>query len=579
LLFFAAKVAKDGDLEKTRGEFLQLVEGIKAAPITDEEVERAKRNLIKQITLAFNSSEQIAVTLSEYIGMGDWRLLFLTRDRIEEVTAADVQRVAEYYLVRNNRTEGRFYPSSSPERVEIPLVESVPAMLEDYKGREVAALGEEFDPSFENIAALTKKYELPAGTQVAFLPRKTRGESVVLQLDMQFGTEKSLWNQRSVADLAGAMLMRGSEKYSRQALQDRLDQLQANANVSGGISGAYAAVMTTKANLPEVIGVIAEVLRHPVFDAHELELLKTSAITNLEASRQDPQAIVNRETRRFYSPWPPGHPYYVPTLDEEIADLRAVTVADLKRFHKRFFGASHMQLAVVGDMDEEATLQSLADSFGEWRGTQEYQRITQPYRDIEPINMTSVTPDKENAAGVAMLPVPVGENHPDAAALELGTYMFGGGFLNSRLVTRLRQQDGLSYSAGAWLNMSDWTDNGQFSAYAIFAPQNRDAVEKGLREELAKVLEKGFTAEEVAAAKSGLLQQARVERTQNDNIADLLVNNLELDRDMSWRIAREAQIQALTPEKVNAAMREYIKPEKVAFVWAGDFRNEAKKTK
>ena len=575
LMLLAARVAKDGDLEKTGEAFLRLVEGIHNAPITEEEVARAKRNLLKQINLAFNSSERIAIALSEYISMGDWRLLFLTRDRIEEVTAEDVQRVAEYYLVRNNRTEGRFYPTESPERVEIPAVESLAALVDGYEGREGAAMGEAFDPSFENIAALTQEHTLPVGTRVALLPRKTRGAEVVLQLDMQYGSEKSLQNQRAVASLAGTMLMRGSQQFSRQEIQDRLDELQANANVNGGISGAYASVVTTRENLPDVIALLEEILRNPVFDAQELELLKASAIANLEASRQDPQAIVNREARRFYSPWPPGHPYYAPTLDEEIAELRAVTAADLKRFHQQFYGAANMQIAAVGDLDEKLTLQQLQDSFGKWDSAQSFERITQPYRPIKPIDLRQITPDKENAAVVAMLPVPVGENHADAAALELGTYMFGGGFLNSRLVTRLRQQDGLSYGSGAWLSMSDWTDNGQFTAYAIFAPQNRAAVEAGLREELAKVLDKGFTQEEVTAAKSGLLQQAQVDRTQNSNLTDLLVNNLELQRDMSWRIRREQQIQELTAEQVLAAMRRHITPEQWAFVWAGDFRTEA----
>jgi zinc protease len=576
LLFLAAKVAKDGDMEKTRTAFLQLVEGIKDAPISEDEVERAKRNLLKQINLSFNSSEQIAIALSEYIGMGDWRLLFLTRDRIDQVTAADVQRVAEYYLARNNRTEGRFYPSTAPERVEIPPAENVSAMLEGYAGRALAAQGEEFDPSLQNIEARTQGHALPSGAAVAFLPRKTRGEEVVLQLEMQFGSEKSLQNQRAVADLTGAMLMRGSARYSRQALQDRLDELHTNARVGGGIRGAYASLVTTKENLPQVVDVIAEVLRNPAFDAKELELLKTSAIANLEASRQDPQALVNRESRRFYSPWPPGHPYYAPTLDEEIADLRAVTVADLQRFHQQFFGAANMQIAVVGDLDEQATLAALTEAFGDWRSAEPYNRIVQPYRDLQPVDLTRITPDKENAAVVALLALPVGENHADAAALELGTYMFGGGFLNSRLVTRLRQKEGLSYSSGAWLNLSDWTDNGQFSAYAIFAPQNRAAVEKGLREELALALEKGFTAEEVAAAKSGLLQQARVDRTEISSLAGLLVSDLELKRKMEWRIRREQAIQALKPEQILAAMRRHISPERLAFIWAGDFRTETK---
>ena len=82
--------------------------------VTQEEVDRIKRMLLKNIDLSFNSSERIALELSEWLGMGDWRLYFLHRDRIEKVTLEDVQRVAKAYLVRNNRTLGRFIPTETP---------------------------------------------------------------------------------------------------------------------------------------------------------------------------------------------------------------------------------------------------------------------------------------------------------------------------------------------------------------------------------------------------------------------------------------------------------------------------------
>jgi len=571
LLFFAAQLDKNTALDSTAKALLEVVEGVKEAPITEEEVERARRNLIKQITLAFSSSESIAIALSEYISMGDWRLLFLTRDRFEKVTLADVQRVAEQYLVRNNRTEGRFVPTAMPERVDIPVVADVSSLLEGYEGRAALADGEAFDPSFANIQARTRTEVLASGAKVALLPKKTRGEQVVLGLVMRFGTETSLHGRGTIAELTSAMLMRGTANHTRQGLQDRLDELQAELNVSGDTHSASASVITTRQNLPAVIELLVEILREPAFNAKELTQLQDRIVTSMEAGRQEPQAIVGRELARVYNRWPPGHPYHTPTLDEEIQAVRAVTLTDIQNFHREFYRASALQVAVVGDLDADEVLAVLHQGFGDWRSVSAYQYIPKIFQTLPRQDLTRETPDKENASIAATLPLPVGEGNDDAIALELGTYVFGGGFLNSRLATRLRQKDGLSYNAGAWLGLDPQSSAGSFTAFAIFAPQNLTAVEKGIAEELRRLLEQGISPEEMAAAKSGMLQEAQVARTQNDQLASLLVKNLEIDRPMDWYREREAKLQALTPPQVQAILRKYLSADQLSVVRAGDF--------
>lgn len=574
LMFVLAKVDKEADLEKTRRALLSVIEDTERQPITDGEVDNAKRSLLKGYELAFNSSEQIAILLSEYIGMGDWRLLFLTRDRIEAVIGADVQRVSQSYLVRNNRTEGRFLPSESPERVSIPVVENLAGMLDGYKGREKIAQGEAFDPSFDNIQARTQPYTIANGTKDgakgALLAKKTRGESVVLKLNLQFGTEASLMNQKTIAGVVGDMLMRGSKRYSREELQNKFDELKASVSVGGGVNGAYVSIDTTKTNLAETLKVVAEVLQEPVFDKKEFELLKERNLTGMEASRQEPRAIVSREMGRFYSPFPAGHPNYTPTLDESMSALKKVTLKDLNTFHKRFYGANNMQLSVVGDFDSKELTNAVDGAFKGWLSKEPYKRIEHPYQEIKTINKVIDTPDKESSAMVALLPIAIGENDEDAAALELGAYMFGGGFLNSRLATRLRGEDGLCYGVSAWLSLDSQESNGSLSAFAIFAPQNTAAVELGMKEELERVIKGGFTAEELIAAKSGMLQKARVNRAQNGHLAGSLVSNLFLGRAIQWDKAFEEKIEALTVADVNAAFKRHIKPAKVSFVKAGD---------
>ena len=149
--------------------------------------------------------------------------------------------------------------------------------------------------------------------------------------------------------------------------------------------------------------------------------------------------------------------------------------------------------------------------------------------------------------------------------------MFGGGFLNSRFLTRIRQKDGVSYGGGPGLGANTLDETGVFSASAIYAPQNAEKVEKGFREELDRVLKEGFTAQELEDAKKGYLQQLRQSRTEDFSIAGDLRNDLYLNRTMAFDETFEKQIANLTVEQVNAAFRKYVTPDKISVFKAGDF--------
>ena len=68
-----------------------------------EEVDRVKTRLLKQVEQEMADSQAVALDLSEYASQGDWRLMFLMRDRIKGVTEADVLRVAKAYLKESPR--------------------------------------------------------------------------------------------------------------------------------------------------------------------------------------------------------------------------------------------------------------------------------------------------------------------------------------------------------------------------------------------------------------------------------------------------------------------------------------------
>jgi zinc protease len=569
---FAAEVRVGSPLEAARDTLLETVEGLSATPPTKEEVERARAQLLKNIELDLNRSDQIGLTLSEPIGAGDWRLYFLHRDRLRKITTEEIQKAAARYFKPSNRTLGMFIPTKQPDRAEIPPTPDVVAMLKDYKGDAAVAAGEAFDPSPANIENRTARSATPSGLAMALLPKKTRGATVVAQLVLRYGDEKSLMNRTGAAALAGSMLLRGTSKRTRQQIQDELDRLKARLNVFGGATQATALIETTRDNLPPVMRLLGEILREPAFPPDEFEQLKQEQLAGIEQGKSQPPQVAMTAFGRHLGPYPRGDVRYTRTPEEQIADINSATLPQVTQFYRDFYGASNGQLTVVGDFDQKAIAELATELFGKWKSPRPFVRVPSVYSDVAPINESFPTPDKPNAFFVAGFNLKLRDDHPDYPALLIGNYMLGGGFLNSRLATRLRQKEGLSYGVGSGLTVSSLDEYGRFTATAIYAPQNVEKLEAAFKEEIDRLLKDGFTAEEVAAAKTGYLQSRQVSRAQDNELAGRLNNFLFLDRTLQWDAELEKKIQALSADQIIVAMRRHLDPKRITILKAGDFK-------
>ena len=575
LMVLFAEVRKEQSLDAARETLIQTIEEVVTKAPTAEEVDRARTGLLKNIDLTLNSAERVGLELSEWMAQGDWRLYFLYRDRLKKVTPADVQRVATAYLKPTNRTVGQFIPTEKTDRAEIPETPDISALVKDYKGTAVVAEGEVFDPSPSNIESRTIKADVPVGLKLALLPKKTRGNTVVAAMTFRFGDEKSLMNRGGTGQFTGEMLMRGTTKHTRQQIQDDLDKLKARVSVFAGPNNAVVSIETTRENFPAVLRLAAEILREPAFSAKEFEQLKQEALAQIEEQRSQPQSVAGTAFSRHLNPYPKGDVRYTSTPEEDIAEVNAATLDDIKKFYADFYGGSNSEMAVVGDFDAKEIEKLANELFGSWKSPRPFARLVTVYQDIPAINQSFETPDKANAFFLAGLRLNLRDDDPDYPALLLGNYMFGQGTLNSRLASRLRQKEGLTYGTGSSITVSPRDKNGQFVAQAIYAPQNAAKLEAAFKEEVARALKDGFTAEEVATAKAGYLQGQQVSRAQDASVARKLAQYRFLDRTLAWDAELEKKISALKPEEVNAAMRRFIDPSKITIVKAGDFAKAA----
>jgi len=593
-----ATVPKGGTPEEVRDLLIATTEEVATKGVTDEEVNRAKQQILKARERAATDTAQIGVALSEWAAQGDWRLYFLFRDRIEQVTPQQVQLAAAKYLQRNNRTVGMFLPTEKSERVAVPQTPDVAAMVANYKGRAALAEGEAFDPDPTKIEARVKRLELPEGIKVTLLPKKSRGEEARLTLTLRYGDENTLKGFETAAGYLDDLMLRGTKKLSFQQFRDELDKLGATLGTGGGggrrgggrrggggggggVGSVSFSIQAKRDTMPAVLELLRQVLREPLLPKDEFEIMKRERIAALEQSKTEPAMLAPRLLQRTLNPYSKDDVRYTPTIEESIERANAVTYEQVVQLYRDYLGSQSGELTLIGDFDETACLKVLEKTLAGWKTGKTYARIASPIKTEVPASQQTInTPDKANATFTAGLLFPMSDDDPDYPALLMGNYILGSGTLSSRLGTRVRQKEGLSYGITSSLGVSSQDERASFSISAIVNPANLPKLQVCALEEVDKLLKDGVTAEELDKAREGYLQAMKVGRSSDGALAGSLNGLRYLNRTMLWDADLEKKISALTPAQVGAALKRHIDPKKLVIVNAGDFEKpeDAKKT-
>ena len=570
VLMFSVTLPKDGDLATVRRELAAILQSVRTQGFPQEELERVRNDQFNGYERLLNSSPQVASNLSENVAAGDWRLLFWDRDQLKKVTLQDVQRVAGTYLVDSNLTVGTFIPDGQPVRAVITPAPKLDALLAGYSGNAAVSEGENFAATPENIETRVKR-GTAGSIRTAYLIKKSRGDRVTGVIHLHFGSVESLRHQADIGQFTAGLLMRGTQSHTRQQIQDELTRLKATLNVSGGAPGVTVSFETPASNLGQTLDLVNEVLRQPRLPAADLDELKRETLARIETARTEPNSIAGLAMRRALSAYAADDFRYVATLDERAAAVKSTSISDIQSFYAQFYGGSNAEAALVGNFDGPAVTKQLSESLGAWKSPRPYERPVALSKPPSGDAQIFATPDKANAVFLAGNLFKLRDDDPQYPALKVGNEILGGGMLNSRLATRIRQKDGLSYGVGSQLNADSQDPIASFSIFAISAPQNTAKVESDAREEIAKGLAEGFTPAEVTAAKSGILQSMTVARSSDAALARDLADHLYLGRDFTWDAKFEKDLSAVTPEVIHDAMQRFIVPSQFVTVKAGDF--------
>ncbi|MGH2901695.1 MAG: M16 family metallopeptidase, partial [Solirubrobacteraceae bacterium] len=445
------------------------------------------------------------------------------------------------------RTLGIFAPTKAPERAPQKETPDAGKLVAGYQGAPPEAEGEKFDATLDNIEKRTERSILSSGMKLAVLGKQTRGHMVRARLTLRYGTEADFTGKRLQASMLDDLLPRGTKQHTFQQINDQWDALDAQVGFASTPGVLDINMQTTRENLGAVLALVDEILRQATFPQDQFDLVIKEAVTGQEDQRSDPETQGMLASTRAGAPYPPQHPFYTPTTEEQIAGLKALRAADVKKF-AAMFGTSNATMTIVGDVDTAAIKPWVEKTWGSWKSPRPWKRLERKYTATMAGAQSFDFPDKANALIAVVHAVDMKDDDPDAPAMAIANYALGGGGFASRLVKRLRQKDGLSYYAFSALQLPPLDAAGTFRTAGALNPEN---VKKGMAamvEEIDHLVSGGLTAEELTIAKQGILEGFQRNLSNDFAVLGLLHDGLYLERKMDYWAKRNAAIGALSLE-------------------------------
>jgi len=394
------------------------------------------------------------------------------------------------------------------------------------------------------------------GTDIYLLPTQLR-DIVIAHIALPGGIHRT-GNTEALAMLLSGMMPSGTRGMSRNAVRERIEDLGAQVSVHEGSEHLFLKVIARKKVFGEVLDLLLQVVIAPRFNTREYTETLTRLDTALLNDQEDTHA--QAAVARSHALYRRGHPHWILPPEEARAQLKQVSLDEVRAFHHKTLSAVGAVVVVCGDI-AVSTLRTMLEDLCAQLPAERPSRVVDVHIDKTraPDTADIVIPmaDKMNVDTLLAVPLSITRDHDDYHPLATGVYTLGGS-PTSRLFMSLRNRQSLTYGAYASLGGLENGYPGYLSARAIF-PHNvflrgRDA----LRIEVAKWTEKGITARELDACKEELAGKHKVGLSTTSGRASALLGTILNGKTPDHLDEYPNTIQALTRAEVNRAIKEHV---------------------
>jgi len=406
-----------------------------------------------------------------------------------------------------------------------------------------------------------QRADLPNGVRVLVLEDR-RLPAFTLGVVVARGAGVEAVSEAGVASYTAELMERGAGARTALELAGVVDALGASLEVSASWDSISAQVAGLSQDRDVLFDLLADVVLRPRFDADEAERVRAESLAALRQAADDPNTLLSWS---FAKTLYPGHRYGLPEsgTEETVARLGA---ASARAFHRRVFVPGAAIVFASGDVDSAQLLKRIRATYGAWQGP--------PPPDFGPAPPTPeqrriVVVDRPDL-GQAQIGVGHGgieRRDPRRLAVQLLNSALGGGGFSSRLMARVRVEEGLTYGIS-----SQFVQRHRAGPFAVFTftrvPKVGEVV-TSILEELERIRREPPSAEELARVQSQRSGQFALALETSSEVAaalvDLDVYDLPRDSLDSYR----GRVREVTPRDTAAVARELIDPARASIVVVG----------
>ena len=559
-----ANLTPGTDHQKVEDLVMAEYEKIKEDGVTEEEVEKAKAQLIASMKFGQDGSFAVAGGLNEAIASGDWTLFTTYDEKLSGVTKETVKAVVEKYFLEDLSTIGHFIPKVSGEQ----QTKRGPSNATELAQMKKQYFSEE-EESKGPLASQIEDSEPVKGVRLLTLKRGTG--VVTLTGSFLGGDIFAPSENKRIPDVVVSMLDQGTTKSSKFEISNKIEKVGARLSFSNGKARVVFNGKFLSEDTALIVGLLSEQLQFPAFNEEDLAKTKKRMITAYKKSKESTRGnAINNMLKGFYSE---SHQNAPDNADESIKNVEKITTEDLKAYHEENYGKGSMVIVAVGDVDHASLSATIKKSFGEWKDSPlEEKKETQ--KGTKNAGKAYVTmQDKTSTDFLVGIPLGINRDHPDYRPLFVASYILGGNF-SARLMQTVRVKEGLTYGIRSSMSGFGNDTDGYWYVGGTFSPDLLSKGESSTLREIKKWAQDGVTQKEVDTTKSTLTGSFKVGFDTTRGLASGILSAVIDWEDLSYVDEMPNMINGVTLEQVNAAIKKYISIEDLYEVAAGSIDQE-----